>query len=58
MYFSELSSDNVKDMDLNMVRAIQLGDFVEGLKRVRRSVPQDSLARYATWNEEYGDVTI
>ena len=55
---SELPIDKVRHLDLSQVREISLADFTEALKRIRRSVPQDSLAKYVTWNQEYGDITV
>ncbi|CAL1527099.1 unnamed protein product [Lymnaea stagnalis] len=52
----ELSLHEVKSMDANKVRPIQATDFRESLKRIRRSVPLESLGRYEEWNREYGDV--
>ncbi|GFO45126.1 spastin [Plakobranchus ocellatus] len=52
----ELSVTEVQAMDANRVRPIQMSDFRESLKRIRRSVPLESTARYEEWNREYGDV--
>ncbi|XP_059159223.1 spastin-like isoform X2 [Physella acuta] len=52
----ELSLHEVKSMDANKVRPIQASDFRESLKRIRRSVPLESLGRYEEWNREYGDI--
>ncbi|RUS79883.1 hypothetical protein EGW08_012361, partial [Elysia chlorotica] len=41
---------------LFQVRPIHISDFRESLKRIRRSVPLESSARYEHWNREYGDV--
>jgi len=40
------------------VRNINLNDFSESLKRIRRSVQQDTLDKYTQWNSEYGDMTV
>jgi spastin len=40
------------------MRDINLKDFVESLKKVRRSVPQESLVKYANWNANYGDMSV
>ncbi|XP_013069581.2 spastin-like isoform X2 [Biomphalaria glabrata] len=53
----ELSLHEVKSMDANKVRPIQASDFRESLKRIRRSVPLESLGRYEEWNRTYGDIT-
>ncbi|ESO97992.1 hypothetical protein LOTGIDRAFT_143345 [Lottia gigantea] len=39
------------------VRNMQMSDFTEALRRIRISVPPDSLLKFEKWNEEYGDVT-
>ena len=54
----DLPVDQVHEVELNQVRDIRLEDFLEALKRIRRSVPQDSLSKYAEWNEQYGDITV
>ncbi|XP_005099700.2 spastin isoform X1 [Aplysia californica] len=54
----ELSVTEVKEMDANRVRSIQLNDFRDSLKRIRRSVPLETIARYESWNREYGDITV
>ncbi|XP_071079422.1 spastin-like isoform X2 [Haliotis cracherodii] len=53
----ELSINEVKNLDANKVRNIQLSDFGDALKRIRRSVPLDTLEKYERWNGEYGDIT-
>ena len=45
------------DFDAEVLRDIQLQDFLNSLKKVRKSVPTDSLERYFTWNMQYGDIT-
>lgn len=56
-YITELSPDQVRDMDANEVRCIMLTDFLDSLKRIRRSVPPETLEKYVKWNREYGDIT-
>ncbi|BFZ07348.1 hypothetical protein BsWGS_10387 [Bradybaena similaris] len=53
----ELSISEVKAMDANRVRPITINDFRESLKKIRRSVPLDTISRYEEWNREYGDIT-
>ncbi|XP_074648917.1 spastin-like isoform X4 [Tubulanus polymorphus] len=53
----ELPVDEVKDVKASQVRNIQLVDFIESLKRVRRSVPTGAAGKYEEWNQEFGDVT-
>lgn len=55
----ELDPDQVKEVDLNLVRNISVRDFLDSLKRVRRSVSPNSLAAYEKWSNEFGmDVSI
>ena len=56
-FFAEIPPDAMHDFDARLLRKIEVGDFFESLKRVRRSVPTDSLERYLTWNMQYGDIT-
>ena len=57
-----LSSNNesnfqVKETDPQHVRAISQVDFEDALKRVRRSVPPDTLDKYEEWNKGFGDIS-
>ncbi|KAJ8045032.1 Spastin [Holothuria leucospilota] len=52
----DLGPTKVKSTAANEVRSIQLKDFHDALKRIRRSVNSDSLALYQRWNAQYGDV--
>ncbi|XP_061173837.1 spastin-like isoform X2 [Saccostrea echinata] len=54
----DLSAKEVKTVDANQVRHITENDFFEALKRIRRSVAQESLQQYETWNFEYGAVGV
>jgi spastin len=53
----ELNHDQVKEADPSSVRFINLTDFDEALKKIRRSVPVDTLEKYEDWNRLYGDIT-
>ncbi|XP_063849087.1 spastin-like isoform X1 [Scylla paramamosain] len=53
----ELRPDEVVSCDPSEVRGITLSDFKESLKKIRRSVPQASLASYEKWNADYGDIS-
>ena len=35
-----------------------MSDFLESVKRIRRSVPMETLVKYEEWNKEYGDITV
>lgn len=53
----ELSPAEVKCLDASKVRGIQMIDFLESLKKIRRSVPIESLEKYERWNYQHGDIT-
>ncbi|KAL5007365.1 hypothetical protein ScPMuIL_016171 [Solemya velum] len=53
----EIPVKEVKKLDANKVRDINMSDFLEALKRIRRSVPVDSLAGFERWNNEYGVIS-
>ncbi|XP_014205207.1 spastin isoform X2 [Copidosoma floridanum] len=54
----ELNMEQVKDLSLNSVRNITYQDFIDSLKKVRKSVSPGSLAAYEKWSLEYGDVSL
>lgn len=45
-------------MDPTTLRHIKSEDFLNSLKRIRRSVATQSLAAYEKWSQEYADVTL
>lgn len=45
-------------MDPTLVRCITENDFINSLKRIRRSVATSSLSAYEKWSQEFGDVTL
>ena len=47
----------VKESESLYVRGISESDFAEALKRVRRSVPAETLEKYEEWNRGFGDIT-
>ncbi|KAM9363384.1 spastin isoform 2-T2 [Symphorus nematophorus] len=51
----ELRPDQVRNMDANEVRNISFRDFVESLKRIKRSVGPQTLDLYVRWNRDHGD---
>ncbi|KAI1896870.1 hypothetical protein AGOR_G00099300 [Albula goreensis] len=53
----ELKPEQVKNMAANEMRNIKFCDFVESLKKIKRSVSPQTLELYARWNKEYGDTT-
>ncbi|KAJ8309166.1 hypothetical protein KUTeg_014040 [Tegillarca granosa] len=54
----ELSASEVKTVDANKVRDIKMQDFMESFKRIRKSVPLETLDRYEQWNREYGALGV
>ncbi|CAH1114592.1 unnamed protein product [Psylliodes chrysocephalus] len=54
----ELQPEQVKQMDPNAVRSITINDFLDSLKRIRRSVSPQSLVAYEKWSLQYGDVSL
>ncbi|XP_015218379.1 spastin isoform X2 [Lepisosteus oculatus] len=53
----ELRPEQVKNMSANEMRNITFADFVESLKKIKRSVSPQTLDLYVRWNKEYGDTT-
>ncbi|XP_046899577.1 spastin isoform X2 [Hypomesus transpacificus] len=53
----ELQPEQVRNMAANEVRGIIFCDFVESLKKIKRSVGPQSLDQYVRWNKNYGDTT-
>lgn len=57
-FLIELNAEQVKCMEPSAVRNITYEDFLESLKRIRRSVSPQSLIAYEKWSLEYGDVSV
>ncbi|XP_056312512.1 spastin isoform X2 [Danio aesculapii] len=53
----ELKPEQVRNMSANEMRDIRFSDFLESLKRIKRSVSPQTLDQYVRWNREYGDTT-
>ncbi|ROL46526.1 Spastin [Anabarilius grahami] len=53
----ELRPDQVRNMEASEMRDICFSDFVDSLKRIKRSVSPQTLDQYVRWNREYGDTT-
>ncbi|XP_023869692.1 spastin isoform X2 [Salvelinus sp. IW2-2015] len=53
----ELRPEQVRNMAANEVRNIRFPDFVESLKKIKRSVGPQTLDLYVRWNKDYGDTT-
>ncbi|XP_056135789.1 spastin [Lampris incognitus] len=53
----ELHPDQVRNMSASEVRNISFSDFVESLKKIKKSVSPQTLDLYVHWNRDYGDTT-
>lgn len=53
----ELRPEQVRNMSASEVRNIRFCDFVESLKKIKRSVGPQTLDLYVRWNRDYGDTT-
>ena len=53
----EMGVEQLKQVDTQKVRPIQLKDFLDSLKKIRKSVSPASLMVFQKWNGEYGDVS-
>ncbi|XP_013184351.1 spastin isoform X2 [Amyelois transitella] len=54
----ELDPEEVKCLDLSLVRSITFQDFMDSLKRIRASVSPLSLVAYEKWSVQYGDLGL
>ncbi len=54
----DLSTEEIKQMDPGQLRSIRLQDFLDSMKRVRQSVPPETLQKYSDWTRQYGDVSV
>ncbi|XP_053333178.1 spastin isoform X1 [Clarias gariepinus] len=54
----ELRPEQVKNMAVNEMRNIRYSDFVESLKKIKKTVSSQTLEQYVRWNQEYGDTTV
>ncbi|XP_016325576.1 spastin-like isoform X6 [Sinocyclocheilus anshuiensis] len=53
----ELRPEQVRNMPADKMRDICFSDFVDSLKRIKRSVSPQTLDQYVRWNRQYGDTT-
>uniref|UniRef100_A0A673LIM7 Fidgetin-like protein 1 n=1 Tax=Sinocyclocheilus rhinocerous TaxID=307959 RepID=A0A673LIM7_9TELE len=53
----ELRPEQVRNMPADKMRDICFSDFVDSLKRIKRSVSPQTLDQYVCWNRQYGDTT-
>ncbi|KAJ2953086.1 hypothetical protein O0L34_g648 [Tuta absoluta] len=54
----ELDPEEVKCLDLSLVRSITYQDFMDALKRIRPSVSPHTLVAYEKWSLQYGDLGL
>lgn len=53
----EIDVEQVRNVNPKEIRPITEQDFVNSLKRIRRSVAPASVAAYEKWAKDFGDVT-
>lgn len=53
----EIDVEQVRNVNPKEIRPITEQDFVNSLKRIRRSVATASVAAYEKWAKDFGDVT-
>lgn len=51
----ELKIDEVKSLDPVNLRKVDMSDFLESMKKIKKSVSPDSLLPYETWNQRFGE---
>jgi len=48
----------VREVSASEVRGIKMADFLDSLKKIRRSVNAESLNKFVEWNNQYGDMNV
>ena len=51
----ELKMDEVKSLDPVELRKVDMNDFLDSMKKMKKSVSPDSLAPFETWNHKFGE---
>lgn len=51
----ELEIDEVKSLDPVKVRKVNMSDFLESMKKMKKSVSGDTLLGYEAWNQKFGE---
>jgi spastin len=51
----ELRIDEVKSLDPVNLRKVDMSDFLESMKKIKKSVSPDSLVPYEAWNQKFGE---
>lgn len=54
---TEIDVEEVRNVNLKEIRPITEQDFINSLKRIRRSVAPQSVTAYEKWAKDFGDVT-
>lgn len=54
----ELKSDQIKNLNPKNVRKIKKDDFLNSLKKTRKSCLDSSIDKLKAWNKEHGDVSL
>ena len=51
----ELKMEEVKSLDPVELRKIDMNDFLDSIKKMKKSVSPDSLVPFETWNNKFGE---
>ena len=51
----ELKMDEVKSLDPVELRKVDMNDFLESMKKMKKSVSPDSLLPFENWNNKFGE---
>jgi len=51
----ELEIDEVKSLDPVNLRKVNMSDFLESMKKMKKSVSGDTLIGYEAWNQKFGE---
>ena len=51
----ELKMDEVKSLDPVELRKVDMNDFLDSMKKMKKSVSPDSLVPFETWNNKFGE---
>ena len=54
----ELKMEEVKSLDPVELRKIDMNDFLDSMKKMKKSVSPDSLVPFETWNTKFGEGSI
>ena len=54
----ELKMEEVKSLDPVELRKIDMNDFLDSIKKMKKSVSPDSLVPFETWNNKFGEGSI